>query len=169
MAVVVHDKDLVVDNKDVIHTDSVEIYIDGLMSDHVYGEPPTDQTTGALSAAHLPVVQYVAIPGAGPAYGKAGDGNPGLMYGKILKSSTRMRYRREGEVTTYEWAVLPFDHYPNRPTQLERGKSLGLEVAVVDRDPDRSRPYFYTWGAPPVGFKGFDARQLGELNLVADP
>ena len=47
MAVVVHDKDLVVDNKDVIHTDSVEIYVDGLMSEHVYGEPPTDQTTGA--------------------------------------------------------------------------------------------------------------------------
>ena len=28
MAVVVHDKDLVVDNKDVIHTDSVEIYVE---------------------------------------------------------------------------------------------------------------------------------------------
>jgi hypothetical protein len=67
MAVVVHDKDLVVDNKDVIHTDSVEIYIDGLMSDQVDGNPPTDQTTGALAAAHLPVVQYVGIPGAGPA------------------------------------------------------------------------------------------------------
>jgi RNA polymerase sigma factor (sigma-70 family) len=169
MAVVVHDKDLVVDNKDVTHTDSVEIYIDGLMSDYVCGEPPTDQTTGALSAAHLPVVQYVAIPGAGPAYGKAGDGNPALMYGKISKSSTTMRYLREGELTTYEWAVQPFDRYPDRPTRLERGKSLGLEVAVVDRDSERNRPYFYTWGAPPVGFKGFDAGQLGELKLVGDP
>ena len=91
------------------------------------------------------------------------------MYGKISKSSTTMRYRREGEVTTYEWAVQPFDHYPDRPTRLERGKSLGLEVAVVDRDSDRSRPYFYTWGAPPVGFKGFDAGQLGELTLEGKP
>jgi RNA polymerase sigma factor (sigma-70 family) len=169
MAVVVHDKDLVVNNKDVIHTDSVEIYIDGLMSDHVYREPPTDQTAGALSAAHLPVVQYVAIPGAGPAYGTAGDGNPALMYGKISKSSTTMQFRREGEFTTYEWAVQPFDHYPDRPTRLQRGKSLGLEVAVVDRDSNRSRPYFYTWGAPPVRFKGFDAGQLGELTLEGEP
>ena len=169
MAVVVHDKDLVVDNKDVIHTDSVEIYVDGLMSEHVYGEPPTDQTTGALSAAHLPVVQYVAIPGVGPAYGNPAGGNPALMYGKISKSTTTMRYRREGEVTTYEWAIQAFDHYPDRPTRLKRGKSVGLEVAVVDRDSDRSRPYFYTWGAPPVGFKGFDASQLGELTLEGDP
>ena len=90
------------------------------MSDHVYGEPPTDQTTGALSAAHLPVVQYVAIPGAGPAYGNPGGGNPALMYGKISKSATTMRYRREGEVTTYEWAIQAFDHYPDRPTRLKR-------------------------------------------------
>jgi RNA polymerase sigma factor (sigma-70 family) len=168
MAVVVHDKDLVVDNKDVIHTDSVEIYVDGLMSERVYGESPTDLTTGALSAAHLPVVQYVAIPGVGPAYGDPAGGNPALMYGKISKSTTTMRYRREGEVTTYEWAIQAFDHYPDRPTKLERGKSVGLEVAIVDRDSDRSRPYFYTWGSPPVGFKGFDASQLGELTLEGD-
>jgi RNA polymerase sigma factor (sigma-70 family) len=169
MAVVVHDKDLVVDNKDVIHTDSVEIYIDGLMSDRVYGDSQTPHANSGLSASHLPVVQYVAIPGVGPAYANAGGGNPALMYGKISKSSTRMRYRREGDVTTYEWAVQAFDHYPDHPTQLKRGKSLGLEVAIVDRDPDRSRPYFYTWGAPPVGFKGFDAGQLGELTLEGDP
>jgi hypothetical protein len=114
-------------------------------------------------------VQYVAIPGEGPAYGNAGGGNPALMYGKISKSSTKMRYRREGEVTTYEWAIQAFDHYPDKPTRLERGKSLGLEVAVVDRDSDRSRPYFYTWGAPPVGFKGFYASQLGQLTLEGDP
>jgi hypothetical protein len=169
MAVVVHDKDLVVDNKDVIHTDSVEIYMDGLMSQRVYGDSATPQTKNGLSATDLPVVQYVAIPGVGPAYANPGGGNPALMYGKISKSSTQMRYRREGEVTTYEWAVQPFDHYPDRPTRLERGKRMGLDVAVVDRDSDRNRPYFYTWGAPPVSFKGFDAGQLGELTLEDKP
>ena len=91
------------------------------------------------------------------------------MYDDIAKTATTMAYRHSGGVTTYEWAVQPFDRFPDRPTALLPGKSLGFEVAIVDRDRDRERPSFTTWAAPPRGFKGFDARQLGELYLDPGP
>jgi hypothetical protein len=80
-----------------------------------------------------------------------------------------MRYRREGDVTTYEWAVQPFDYYPDRPTRLAPGKTLGFDVAVADMDPDRPRSYWFCWGALPTRFKGLDAGKLGELVLLDGP
>jgi hypothetical protein len=91
------------------------------------------------------------------------------MAGSIRDTATVLKFHRVGSVTTYEWAVQPFDQYPDRPTRLKPGQSVGLEVAVLDKDPGRARPYFYTWGLPPVSFKGFDASQLGELILDASP
>jgi hypothetical protein len=169
LAVVVRDEELVVNQDDPWHTDSVEVYVDGLCSDRVIAPADLSQWINNLSASKMPVVQYVGLPGPGPAYGKSGGSNPALMYGKISHSATTMRYRRVGDVITYEWGVQAFDRYPDRPTRLAPGKSLGLEVAVVDKDSDRARPYFRTWGRPPRGFKGFDARQLGELILDAPP
>jgi len=46
---------------------------------------------------------------------------------------------------------------------------VGLDVAVLDKDPDRDRPAFLTWGSPPRVFKGCDAGSLGELLLVGGP
>jgi hypothetical protein len=80
-----------------------------------------------------------------------------------------MKYRREGDVTTYEWALQPFDRYPDKPTQLAPGKRIGLEVVVVDKDRSRLRPSFLSWGNAPRVFKGFDAGTLGELILSGSP
>ena len=84
-----------------------------------------------------------------------------------------MAYLHDGNVTTYEWSVQPYDHFPDKPTQLFPGKHLGLDVAVVDKDADASGrerpPRFLTWGSVPRNFKGGDAQSLGELILVASP
>jgi hypothetical protein len=164
LAVVVHDPDLVIGNGQVATTDAVEIYVDGLFSDRTIPMPVGDWRT-ALSASAMPVIQYVGLPSRLPAYGDPGGANPALIYGEIARTGTRMAFRRSGNVTTYEWAVQAFDHHPDRPTQLRPGGRLGLEVAVVDRDRDRTKASFFTWGDPPRPFKGVDAGQLGELFL----
>jgi RNA polymerase sigma factor (sigma-70 family) len=168
LAVVVRDRDLVVGEGNVGQTDAVEIYVDGLFSDRTIPNPSKDWRT-ALSAAKMPVLQYVGLPSPVPAYGDPDEANPALMYGEIAKTSTDMAYHRSGGVTTYEWSVQAFDHYPDRPTILVPGKRLGFDVAVVDRDPDRKRASFTTWGTPPTRFKGFDAGLLGELLLDRSP
>jgi RNA polymerase sigma factor (sigma-70 family) len=160
LAVVVNDPDLVAGNGQVKTTDAVEIYVDGQFSDRTI---PLDWMT--LSAAAMPVIQYVGVPSRLPAYGDHDGANPALMYGAIARTGTRMAFRRSGNVTTYEWAVQAFDRYPARPTQLRPGLRLGLDVAVVDRDRDRAKASFFTWGDPPRVFKGVDAAHLGELLL----
>ena len=52
----------------------------------------------------------------------------------------------------------------------EAGVGAGFDdVAVVDKDDPKRPPFFLTWGAPPVVFKGFDAGSLGELILIDKP
>jgi hypothetical protein len=80
-----------------------------------------------------------------------------------------MKYRSEGDVTTYEWAIQPYDRFPDRLTQLVPGKRIGLDVAVVDKDSGKGRPAWMSWGSPPREFKGCDAASLGELLLVDEP
>jgi RNA polymerase sigma factor (sigma-70 family) len=168
LAVVVHDEDLVVSPNDPWHTDAVEVYVDGLLSREKIPEPSGDWKKG-LDAATMPVLQYVAVPGSVAAYDDLWDANPSLVYGKIGDTATTMRHRREGNITTYEWAVQAFDRYPDWPTRLEPGKRLGLDIAVVDKDPQRPRPAWYCWGPPPRSFKGCDAGLLGELILGDAP
>jgi RNA polymerase sigma factor (sigma-70 family) len=169
LAVIVKDDDLVVGHENPQDTDAVEIYIDGLCSDHVMSEPPSGDWLKVLQASAMPVVQYIGLPGQGPIYGTSGKGNPVLMYGDLGETSTKMRYRRTGGITVYEWAVQAFDRYPDRPTRIKPGKRVGLEVAVVDKDSNRRPPSFTTWGPSPRGFKGLDARQLGVLILDDGP
>jgi RNA polymerase sigma factor (sigma-70 family) len=169
LAGVVRDADNVVGHKDPHDTDAVEIYVDGLGSDRAVEGPSSGEWLKVLQASRMPVLQYVGLPGRGPVYGTGDNRNPSLLYGDIDRTTTNMRYRRSGDVTTYEWAFQAFDRYPDRPTRLDPGKRLGLEVAVVDRDPDRKLSSFTTWGPPPTSFKGFDASQLGELILDPGP
>ena len=107
----------------------------------------------------MPVLQYVGLPGKGPVYGEArpaedersAEENPSLMFGgDISKTKTRMAFRREGNITTYEWAIQAFDHYPDKPTRLVPGMKLGFDVTVCDKDTpanssggerSRSRPF----------------------------
>ena len=170
MAVVVHDRDVVVHQSDVLKTDAVEIYIDGTLSERFMPERLSGDWGDTFDAATMPVLQYVGIPGQVPAYGDRWKGNPSLVYARTKQTATTMKFRRKLDVTTYEWSIKPFDRYPDQPTRLSAGKRLGLDVAVVDKDPNTARnsrpPTFLTWGLPPVVFKGADARSLGELILA---
>jgi RNA polymerase sigma factor (sigma-70 family) len=169
LAVVVRDDDPVVTrSSSPLENDAVEIYVDGTFSDRTLGEPLSDNWKD-LDAANMPVLQYVGLAGNVTAYGNRFGANPALLYGKSREPRTRMKYRREGNVTTYEWAVQVYDRFPDRPTRLEPGKRIGLEVAVVDKDSGRTKPAFLTWGLPPEVFKGFDAGSLGELFLADGP
>jgi RNA polymerase sigma factor (sigma-70 family) len=162
LAVEVEDEDVVVSPADHLHTDAVEVYVEGLFSDRSISDWPHD-------ASKLPVVQYAGVPGPVAAYGDPKGKNPSLLYGKIAHSSTTMAYHRAGNVTTYEWAVQAFDRYPDLPTHLEPGKRVGLEVVVLDKDRDRPKPTWLNWGPTWAGFKGQDASSLGELILVDGP
>ncbi len=170
LAVVVHDRDVIVHPTDVLKTDAVEIYIDGTFSDKVGTKSPSGDWGDKLDAATMPVLQYVGVPGKVSAFSDPWKANPSLVYARTKQKATLMKYQRNGDVITYEWSVKPFDRYPDRPTRLFAGKRLGLEVAVVDKDKNTIKgpdpPTFLTWGSPPTIFKGFDPSGLGELVLT---
>jgi hypothetical protein len=171
LAVVVHDDDVVVHPTDVLKTDSVEIYVDGTLS-RKGDNSPSIGWEDTLDAATMPVIQYAGVPGRVAAYGDAWGANPSLVYARTREKTTKMKWRRERDVITYEWSFKAFDRFPDRATRLYPGKRLGLEVAVVDKDQatttNKRPPTFLTWGAPPATFKGFDADSLGELILTDD-
>ena len=170
LAVVVHDNDIVVHPTDVLQTDSVEIYIDGNFSAKLVSAPPSLDWGDTLNAATMPVLQYAGVPGRVSAYGDRWNANPSLVYARTRQTSTTMKYRRDGDVTTYEWSVKAFDHFPDRPTPLYPGKRLGLEVAVLDKD--RTRPKikttttFLTWGLPPKAIQRLQCRQPGRADSL---
>jgi hypothetical protein len=170
LAVVVRDDEHVVGWSDSPEAnDAVEVYVDGAFSDRRIEEPPSGDWRGDLDASTMPVHQYVGLAGDVPAYGDPFGANPALVYSKTREPHTQMKARRWGKVTTYEWAIQVYETFPNKPIRLESGKRIGLEVAVVDKDRGWSKPAFLTWGAPPSGFKGFDAGSLGELLLCDRP
>jgi hypothetical protein len=102
------------------------------------------------------------------------------MLGDIKKTRTRMAFRRDGDVTTYEWALQAFDHYPDRPTKLLPGVQIGFEVVVCDKDkpaqtpqaandPEEDRQAWVSWGPTWRALKYFDAANLGEIVLGRAP
>ena len=147
LAVVVPDKDVIAKLGSATGTDAVEVYIDGTFSNRTIEQPSKDWSR-ALDAATMPVLQYAAVPGQVAAYGDPWNGNPSLLYAQTRQTSTKMKYRHTDHATTYEWAIKAYDRYPDLPTALHSGKRLGFEVAVVDKDDPKVRPYFLTWGDP---------------------
>jgi RNA polymerase sigma factor (sigma-70 family) len=167
LAVIVKDDEHVVAFKDHLHTDAVEIFIEGLRGSRKFPDLKSYWNHEYQDARIMPVLQYVGIAGEGGVYGMA-RGSFALMYGDTARTKTRMAYRHEGNFTFYEWAVQPFDSYPDIPTVLRPGLRLGLDVTVVDRDAKNVPPAWICWGPLPSVFKGFDARSLGEL-ILEDP
>lgn len=166
LAVLVRDDELVVRNSgSVVANDAVEIYLQGRRPD----PRPTGKTWGdrsrAMAAEEMPILQYVGLPGNFVPYGDRFGDNPALLYTATRERRSEMKFQHSGNVTTYEWAVQPYDEYPGKPTRLEPGKTIGLEIAVVDRDSRRSKAAFLTWGEPPRVFKGFEPETLGELEI----
>jgi RNA polymerase sigma factor (sigma-70 family) len=178
LAVTVRDDELVIGNSSHLDTDAIEVYIDGLYSDRRIADPGVSwYRPGGLSA--IPVQQYIAIPGSGRIYGVGGsqyDTNPILLGADLRQTRSSMAFRREGDITTYEWAIEPFDRYPDRPTQLGPGKRIGFDLAVADRDvplkspvrdaSDDRRVAWAYWGPQWSGLKVLDAGSLGEIILT---
>jgi formylglycine-generating enzyme required for sulfatase activity len=180
LAVIVRDDKLVVGNTSHLDTDAVEVYIDGLHSERRIPRPEGNPWSEKIDLSALPVQQYVAIPGPGKIYGSKSDTNPVLMAGDVRRTRTRMAFRREHDITTYEWAIQVFDVYPDRPTKLEPGKRIGFDLAVADRDvpasslpgviePEKDRLDWIYWGPKWNGIKTLDAGNLGELILGDEP
>ena len=174
LAVVVRDQRLIVHRDGgsgsfapAFETDAVEVYVDGTFSDRSIPVPPDGLQ--ALDASKMPALQYIAVPGRVAAYCDSWGANPSLMYAKTREKHTRMKYRRTGELTTYEWAIQAYDHYPDKPTRLFVGKRLGLDVAVVDKDSVLALPSFFLWGSTDGVYKGCNAESLGELVLIDNP
>jgi hypothetical protein len=177
LAVIVRDDKLVVGNTSYLDSDAVEVYIDGLHSEKQIPPPnPGQLWWEQMDLSTVPVHQYVAIPGPGKVYGMKYDTNPILLAGDLRKTRTRMAFRRVGDVTTYEWAIQPFDRYPDEPTQLKPGKRIGFDLVVVDKDvparspramnePEEDRAAWIYWGPEYAGMKAFRAGTLGEIVL----
>jgi RNA polymerase sigma factor (sigma-70 family) len=167
LAVVVPDKAVIARAGGHTGTDALEVYVDGAYSTRTLNDPSEDWTR-TLDARTMPALQYAAVPGQVAAYGDRWDDNPSLVYATTRQRITKMKYQRENDVITYEWAFKAYDQYPDLPTHLYSGKRLGFDLAILDKDDVKLPPYFLTWGAPPARFKGFDAGSLGELILVGD-
>ncbi|WP_422924164.1 sigma-70 family RNA polymerase sigma factor [Singulisphaera sp. PoT] len=161
LGVTVPDSDVVATKGDAWHTDALEVYVDGNPDAH---RLPWFQGWD-LSAEKMPVLQYVAIPSKEAAYLDPRGQNPSLVYGNIQRTATKIQYKRADGFITYECAIQAFDHYPDRPTRLGPGKHLGLDVAIVDRDRNRTRPAWMSWGPAPSFFKGVEPENLGEIIL----
>ena len=178
LAIIVRDDALIVGHKSAFDTDAVEIFIDGLRSEKTIPLPGGDWEE-VLKAEQMAALQYVGAPGPGPIYKTKSDLSVVLKYGDITKTKTKMAFSRKGDVTIYEWAVQPFDSYPDKPTKLEPGKRVGFDLVVVDKDVptpegggverEADRPVWLCWGFSPRGFKGFNADNLGELVLSETP
>ena len=193
LAVIVRDDQLIVGTTSSWDTDAIEVFVDGLHSDTRMPYPQTPNWVENLSASDVPVLQYIGLPGkGGPVYGfkksagveRSGEDNPILMFGDIKQTKTRMAFRREGDVTTYEWAIQAFDHYPDKPTRLAPGMKLGFDVVVADKDkpaqtpeaandPEEDRAAWISWG-PALRIqdgdsKSLTANKLGEIVLGRIP
>ncbi len=187
LAVIVRDDKSIVGHDGFWDTDAVEVYLDGRRSEDVVNGFPEGATGETVDAGKLPVLQYIGIPGEGRVYGvkkssgeERGPNNPILMFGDIKKTKTRMKFRREKGVTTYEWALQAFDKFPGEPTKLEPGKKIGFDVAVADKDkpattarpetePEADRVAWLSWVPEYRGLKFLNAKHLGEIVLGEVP
>lgn len=189
LAVIVRDDNLVVGNTSSWDTDAIEVYVDGLHTETLMPYPLEPNWLETLDASAVPALQYIGIPGEGRVYGifkSAGQNrpeieNPILMFGDVKKTTTRMAFRREGHVTTYEWAIQAFDHYPETPTNLTAGKKIGFDLVVCDKDtpaktplaahePEEDRAAWICWGPRSQGHaKNLNAGNLGEIVLGRIP
>ncbi len=145
-------------------TDACEVYVDGMHLARNAGEG-----RGALSAWDLPAQQYVMCPEGG-AYDRGSwlhdpPYTPALFRGNIRQTGSMCASLRQGDVTTYEWAVRVYTRYPVQPLRLTPGRVLGFDAAVRDCDNPSELSTWNTWG-PNSPAKVFDTSLLGDLVLA---
>lgn len=150
LAVRVRDDALFTSAADPWHTDACEVFVNG-------------RHDGGAS------LQYVMCPPGG-SYGDVlrsadPEANPNLADGDIATTGTRGMVGREGDITIYEWAIELFDQYPDSPTALAVGRTVGFDVAAVDKDGEGDSPAWVCWA--PFGVrKDRNGALLGDLVLI---
>lgn len=133
-----------------LQSDGLEIYVSGLA-----GDAPGQQPT-----------KYVMVPGDHQFVGF--QGSPALRNGVIGRTRTRSVWRRQGDITTYEWQIDVFDR-PGQRTDLIAGDVIGFDAVIVDHDGPRSgNPAWVPWG-PAVGNKWTGNDRIGRLLLGGGP
>ncbi len=129
-------------------SDGLEIYVSGPGS---LGQEPT---------------KYVMVPGDHQFAGY--QGNPGMRNGVMGRTRTRAVWRRQGDLTTYEWQIDLFDHEGQR-SELSAGDVIGLDVVVVDHDgPGSGNAAWIPWG-PALGNKWQGNDRIGRVLLGGGP
>ncbi|MCE5250490.1 M56 family metallopeptidase [bacterium] len=147
------------------YPDACEIYLSGKKKNSIISMNET------LTANELPVLQYV-MTASGIIYNKNVPNtdisrNPILVMGDITKTKTHAVSSRTGDVTVYEWELEVFDKYPDNKTQLIPGKTIGFDVAVVDRDHEDEFSAWGCWG--PSGYlKVANTYLIGDIVLLRD-
>ena len=159
LAITVRDDVHDVQDYNRVFRDGVEIYVDG---DHSGGVPNIGNSLATATGPQL--LQYVGIAADQKHYSDPGH-NYNLRLADIRQTRTRMAYDRRGDITTYEWVIQAFDHYPEHPTQLFPGKTIGFDVVVVDNDGDGGNTAWVCWGAPYAPYKNGNADLLGDVVL----
>ena len=151
LAIVVQDEDLVIhpETPAFSNQDLCEVYVD---ADHSGG----DVTGGAQ--------QYVMVAGPGK-FARDVDGNPALNRGNTQTSGVQAAVLRLGQTIAYEWAIPLFESFPERRFQIELGKTIGFDVAVVDAD-GRENGNWVAW--TPGSGKVFNSDRFGDLLFVQD-
>ena len=162
IAVCVRDDELVVGDSSSTN-DACEIYVDGDNS----GERSANRR---YSVDNFAAIQYLmCAPGGtyGPMQNTVNSSsNPVLPFGDITKTRTRAAFSREGETSIYEWAVEVFDHYPDSPTHLTPGKTIGFDVMIPDQDKQSQDYAFLIWTPVKDGARFFNADLLGDVVLL---
>lgn len=168
LAVVVRDDDLVVGkSSSCVADDAVEVHVQGRRPDpRPTGKSWADWPKGT-AAEEMSILPDVGPPRDFPANGDRFGASATLLYAATRDRRTEMKSRRSGAITTYEWANQPCDKYPAHRTRREPGKTIGLEIAVVDRDSHQPKAAFLTWGEANRIDKGFEPETLGELEIQA--
>jgi peroxiredoxin len=105
---------------------------------------------------------YVMVPGNGKWTGRQ-DGNPALNLGDTEVSGVEGTYRITGDRIVYEWAIPLFDSFPEKPTDIAAGKTIGFDILVADADHEETAN-FVTW-SPETG-KSRTSDLYGELVFI---
>ena len=164
LAIVVQDEDLVIhpEAPDFSNQDLCEVYVDGNHSggigavfDYASGEDSDFVAT--------PAQQYGMVAGPGK-YDRFADGNPFLISGNTQASGVQAAVLRLGQTIVYEWAIPLFESFPERRFQIELGKAIGFDIAVVDAD-GRENGNWVSW-TPGAGKS--TGGPLGDLFFVQD-
>lgn len=145
-------------------TDGCEIYLEGTRQRKVSG---MNSYLPEVAAA----IQYVLCPPGG-SYDADTPGRPPsqsfrMFMGDIAKTRTRAAFSRKGDISVFEWAVELYDRFPDTPTRLIPGRTIGVDVVVNDVDgPDPAA--WVCWGTYKP-FKFVNGDTLGDILLVDDP